>query len=152
MIMSSFSIFCLLILADVILGRPVGHLLKKVYNVDWLDKWNKLLGRDCENLKEYALRVGRGTARPVVTFYYVMRSSETTAMEKILIFAAIAYVLSPTLVSKQVFNRLGIIDDTIAITYVLNKVSDRVTPAVSSQVEAILDQWFGTEVVTITNQ
>ena len=143
--MSSFSILCLLILADVILGRPVGHLVKKVRHIDWADKWNKLLGQDCANLKEYALRVGRTAAKPLVTFYYVIRSSETTTLEKTLIFAAIAYVLSPGLVSKQVFEWLGLIDDTIAIAFVLNKVSDKVTPAVSAQVEATLDQWFGVE-------
>ena len=68
---------------------------------------------------------------------------------KILIFAAIAYVLSPGLVSKHVFEWLGLLDDTIAISYVLNKVSDKVTPAVSAQVEATLDQWFGAEIVAV---
>ena len=141
--MNSFAILCLLVLADVILGRPVGHLLKKVRNVDWSNKWEKLLGRNCSNLKDYTLRVGRATATPLVTFYCVIRSNETSVVEKVLIFAAIAYVLSPTLVSKQVFQWLGIIDDTIAVAYVLNKVSDKVTPAVSAQVESFLDQWFG---------
>ena len=147
--MSSFTILCLLILADVILGRPVGHLVQKVRHIDWSDKWDKLLGQDCANLKDYALRVGRAAAKPVVTFYYVMRSRETTTLEKILIFAAIAYVLSPGLVSKHVFEWLGLLDDTIAISYVLNKVSDKVTPAVSAQVEATLDQWFGAEIVAV---
>ena len=147
--MSSFTILCLLILADVILGRPVGHLVKKVRNVDWSDKWEKLLGQNCANLKEYAMRVGRATAKPLVIFYYVLRSNETSLVEKVLIFAAIAYVLSPTLVSKQVFQWLGIIDDTIAVAYVLNKVSDKVTPTVKIQVESLLDQWFGAEAVEI---
>lgn len=118
--MSSFMMLCLLILADVILGRPVGHLVKKIHNVNWSEKWEKLLGQDCSNLKDYALRAGRVTAKPLVTFYYVLCSKETSTTEKVLIFAAIAYVLSPTLVSKQVFQWLGIIDDTIAAAYVLN--------------------------------
>ncbi len=147
--MSSFMMLCLLILADVILGRPVGHLVKKIHNVNWSEKWEKLLGQDCSNLKDYALRVGRATAKPLVTFYYVLCSKETTTVEKVLIFAAIVYVLSPTLVSKQVFQWLGIIDDTIAAAYVLNKVSDKVTPTISAQVESLLDQWFEAEVIEV---
>ena len=147
--MNSFAILCLLVLADVILGCPVGHLLKKVRNVNWSDKWEKLLGQDCANLKDYALRVGRAAAKPLVTFWCVIRSAETSTTEKVLIFAAIAYVLSPTLVSKQVFQWLGIIDDTIAVAYVLNKVSDKVTPTISAQVESLLDQWFAAEVIEV---
>lgn len=147
--MSSFMILCLLILADVILGRPVGHLVKKFREIDWSDKWAKLLGQDCANLRDYALRVGRATAKPLVTFWCVIRSAETNTTEKVLIFAAIAYVLSPGLVSKQVFQWLGVLDDTIAIAYVLNKVSDKITPAISAQVDELLDQWFGVEVVAV---
>ena len=147
--MSSFMILCLLILADVILGRPVGHLVKKCREIDWSDKWAKLLGQDCANLRDYALRVGRATAKPLVTFWCVIRSAETSTTEKVLIFAAIAYVLSPGLVSKQVFQWLGVLDDTIAVAYVLNKVSDKVTPTIAAQVEELLDQWFGAEVVEV---
>lgn len=147
--MNSFAIFCLLVLTDVVLGRPVGHLLKKVRKIDWSDKWEKLLGQDCANLRDYALRVGRAAAKPLVTFYCVIRSNETSVVEKVLIFAAIAYVLSPGLVSKQVFEWLGIIDDAIAVAYMLNKVSDKVTPEVKTQVDSLLDQWFGVEVVEI---
>lgn len=147
--MSSFMILCLLILADVILGRPVGHLVKKCREIDWSDKWAKLLGQDCANLRDYALRVGRATAKPLVTFWCVIRSAETNTTETVLIFAAIAYVLSPGLVSKQVFQWLGVLDDTIAVAYVLNKVSDKVTPAIAAQVDELLDQWFGVEVVAV---
>lgn len=147
--MSSFMILCLLILADVILGRPVGHLVKKCREIDWSDKWAKLLGQDCANLRDYALRVGRATAKPLVTFWCVIRSAETSTTEKVLIFAAIAYVLSPGLVSKQVFQWLGVLDDTIAVAYVLNKVSDKVTPTIAAQVDELLDQWFGVEVVAV---
>ena len=147
--MSSFMILCLLILADVILGRPVGHLVRKCREVDWSDKWAKLLGQDCANLRDYALRVGRAAAKPIVTFYCVIRSAETSTTEKALIFAAIAYVLSPGLVSKQVFQWLGVLDDTIAVAYVLNKVSDKVTPTIAAHVEELLDQWFGAKLVEV---
>lgn len=141
--MSSFSIFCLLILADVMLGRPVGHLFGKLTNVNWSENFSSLLGKDCSNLKEYALRVGRIAAKPFVTFFYVVRDEQTTTLEKVLIFAAIAYVLSPSLVSKRVFRFLGVLDDSIAIAFVFNKIADKVTPEISAKVEATLDAWFG---------
>lgn len=147
--MSSFTIFCLLILADVMLGRPAGHLFGKVANVNWSEKFSSLLGNDCSNLKEYALRVGRMAAKPFVTFFYVVRDEKTTTLEKVLIFAAIAYVLSPSLVSKRVFRFLGLLDDGIAIAYVFNKIADKVTPEISAKVEATLDAWFGVEVVEV---
>lgn len=147
--MSSFSIFCLLILADVMLGRPVGHLFGKLTNVNWSEKFSSILGKDCSNLKEYALRVGRIAAKPFVTFFYVVRDVQTTTLEKVLIFAAIAYVLSPSLVSKRVFRFLGVLDDSIAIAYVFNKIADKVTPEISAKVEATLDAWFGVEVVEV---
>lgn len=147
--MSSFTIFCLLILADVMLGRPVGHLFGKMTDVNWSEKFSSLLGNDCSNLKEYALRVGRIAAKPFVTFFYVVRDEQTTTLEKVLVFAAIAYVLSPSLVSKRVFRFLGVLDDGIAVAYVFTKIADKVTPEISAKVDATLDAWFGTEAVEV---
>ncbi|MBR2166662.1 MAG: DUF1232 domain-containing protein [Paludibacteraceae bacterium] len=147
--MSSFTILCLLILADVMLGRPVGHLFGKVANVNWSEKFSSLLGKDCSNLKEYAIRVGRIAAKPFVTFFYVVRDEQTTTLEKVLIFAAIAYVLSPSLVSKRVFRFLGVLDDSIAVAYVFNKIADKVTPEILTKVDATLNAWFGIETVEV---
>ena len=147
--MSSFTILCLLILADVMLGRPVGHLFGKMTDVNWSEKFSSLLGKDCSSLKDYALRVGRIAAKPFVTFFYVVRDEQTTTLEKVLIFAAIAYVLSPSLVSKRVFRFLGILDDSIAIAYVFNKIADKVTPEILTKVDATLNAWFGIETVEV---
>lgn len=147
--MSPFSIFCLLVLADVMLGRPVGHLFGKITNVNWSEKFASLLGKDCSNLKEYAFRVGRMAAKPIVTFFYVVRDEKTSTVENVLIFAAIAYVLSPSLVSKRIFRFLGVMDDGIAIAYVFNKIADKVTPEISRKVEETLDTWFGVEVAEV---
>ena len=54
----------------------------------------------------------------------------------------VVYVLSPGLLSKRVFSFLGILDDTIAVAFVLNKVADKVTPEISQQVESKLNEWF----------
>ena len=145
--MSSLTILCLLVLAELILGRPVEHLLGKFIHVDWKEMFAQLIGKDCKNLKEYATHAGRTASKPLVTFYYVIRDEQTTLTERILIFAAIAYVLSPGLLSKQVFRILGFLDDSIAIAFVLNKVADKITPEINNRVEETLDSWFGAEYV-----
>ncbi len=142
--MGTFTILCLLVLADMVLGRPVGHLVRKLSNVDWSDKFASLVGNGDSNLRDYALRAGRLAVTPVLTFYYVIRYAETSLTEKILIFAAIAYVLSPSLVPKRLFSVLGMLDDGIAIAYVLNKIADKVTPDITARVNATLDAWFST--------
>lgn len=142
--MGTFTILCLLVLADMVLGRPVGHLVRKLANVDWSDKFASLAGDGDNNLRDYALRAGRLAATPVLTFYYVIRYAETSLTEKILIFAAIAYVLSPSLVPKRLFSILGTLDDAIAISYVLNKITDKITPDITARVNATLDNWFST--------
>ena len=58
-------------------------------------------------------------------------------------------VLSPSLVSKRVFRFLGLLDDSIAIAYVFNKIADKVTPEISTKVDATLDAWFGIEAVEV---
>lgn len=142
--MGTFTIVCLLVLTDMILGRPVGHLLRKLTDVDWSGKFSSLVGEGSGNLRDYALRVGRLAATPVLTFYYVIRYAETSLTEKALIFAAIAYVLSPGLLPKRLFSVLGILDDGIAVAYVLNKITDKVTPDITARVNATLDTWFNT--------
>lgn len=156
--MSTFSILCLLVLAELIFGRPVGNLLKKFINVDWSEKFASLVGNEEKNLKGYALRVGRLAAKPILTFYYVVRSQETSLLDKVLIFAAMVYVLSPGWLPKRVFSFLGILDDTIAVAFVLNKITDKVTPEIIQQVDAKLNEWFTPskadtlDVVTVENK
>ena len=148
--MSTFSILCLLVLAELIFGRPVSNLLKKFINVDWSEKFTSLVGSEEKNLKGYALCAGRMAAKPILTFYYVITHQETSLLDKVLIFAAMVYVLSPGLLSKRVFSFLGILDDTIAVAFVLNKVADKVTPEITQQVESKLNEWFAvTHVETV---
>lgn len=156
--MSTFSILCLLVLAELIFGRPVGNLLKKFINVDWSEKFASLVGNEEKNLKGYALRVGRLAAKPILTFYYVVRSQETSLLDKVLIFAAMVYVLSPGWLPKRAFSFLGILDDTIAVAFVLNKIADKVTPEITQHVDSKLNEWFTPskadtlDVVTIENK
>ncbi len=134
-----------MILVYLIMGKDVKHLVEKLKNVDWNGKVNEIK----DTLKPYALRAGRTAARPLLQFYYVMKSPETTTMEKALIYAAIIYTVSPIdLIPSSVYKFLGILDDGAAILYVYKKIQSKITPAIKLKVEETLDEWFG-EIVTI---
>ena len=77
-----------------------------------------------------------------------MRDSETTTLEKALIYGAIAYIVIPAdLLPRNVLGFLGILDDAAVIAYVYNKVSSKVTAAIRNQVDTQLDEWFGAEII-----
>lgn len=137
---------CILILVYLIKGKPVDESLKQLENVDWRtssdELWNKI--------RHYALKAGRVATRPILTFYYVMQDSETTTLEKALIYGAIAYIIIPAdLLPRKILGLLGILDDAAVIAYVYKKISTHITAAITNKVEDTLDRWFGAEVVVI---
>ena len=77
-----------------------------------------------------------------------MHQTETTTMEKALIYGAIAYIVIPSdLLPRRALSILGILDDAAVIAYVYNKVSSQVTAAIRNQVDTQLDEWFGAEII-----
>ena len=48
-----------------------------------------------EKITDYAKATGRTTARPVLLLYYVLRSPETPYSDKMLIVAALSYLVLP---------------------------------------------------------
>ena len=137
---------CILVLVYKIIGRPVGRLLERLRNVDWKTQFSQLW----DKLKTYALKAGRVATKPILTFYYVMHQTETTTLEKALIYGAIAYIVIPSdLIPRRTLSVLGILDDAAVIAYVYNKVLNKVTAAIRNQVETQLDEWFGAEAVLL---
>ena len=135
---------CILILAYHLIGKPVGRLLYRLRNVDWKTQFALLW----DKLKADALRAGRGATKPILTFYYVMYQTETTTMEKALIYGAIAYIVIPSdLLPRRALSILGILDDAAVIAYVYNKVSSKVTAEIKNKVNDTIDQWFGAEII-----
>ena len=82
---------CILVLVYKIIGKPVGRLLERLRNVDWKTLFSQLW----DKLKTYALQAGRVATKPILTFYYVMQDSETTTLDKALLYGAIAYIVIP---------------------------------------------------------
>ena len=137
---------CILLLVYRMIGKPVGKLLERLRHVDWKSQFALLW----DKLKTYALRAGRVATKPILTFYYVMHQTETTTLEKALIYGAIAYIVIPSdLIPRRTLSVLGILDDAAVIAYVYNKVSNKVTAAIRNQVETQLDEWFGAEAVLL---
>lgn len=136
------TIICLMILAYWIMGKNIDSLLERVKNIDWHTKVNNLM----DKLLPYALKAGRTATRPLLQFYYVMADEKTTTLDRVLIYAAIIYTISPaSLIPSSVYRLLGILDEGIAIMYVYNKIKDRITPEINSKVEGTLNEWFGVE-------
>ena len=135
---------CILVLVYKIIGKPVGRLLERLRNVDWKTQFSQLW----DKLKTYALQAGRVATKPILTFYYVMQDSETTTLDKALIYGAIAYIVIPAdLLPRKVLGLLGILDDAAVIAYVYKKISNKITAEITNKVEDTLDSWFGAVVV-----
>lgn len=123
------------------MGKDIKRLLARVKNVDWRDKINRIYIK----LQPYALKVGRVAARPLLQFYYVMKDEKTSALDRILIYAAIIYTISPvSLIPSAVFKFIGVLDEGAAVLYVYKKIKGKITPEINAQVDETLDQWFGT--------
>lgn len=136
-----FTIICITILAYMIMGKDIKRLLARVKDVDWRDKINRIYIK----LQPYALKVGRVAARPLLQFYYVMKDEKTSTLDRILIYAAIIYTISPvSLIPSAVFKFIGVLDEGAAVLYVYKKIKGKITPEINAQVDETLDQWFGT--------
>lgn len=136
------TIVCLTILVYCIMGKDIRSLLEKVKDVDWKRKEKELM----ETLKPYAQTVGRAMAKPLLQFYYVIADGSTPILDKVLIYAAIFYTISPvSMIPSSVYKLLGVLDEGAAILYVYKKVKERITPEIEFKVESILDEWFGAQ-------
>ena len=131
-----------LILAYWIIGKDVKLLLERVKNIDWRGKFTDLM----DKLLPWALKAGRVATRPLLQFYYVMEDEHTSTLDRVLIYAAIAYTILPfDLIPSVVYKFLGVLDDGMAMLYVYKKIKGKITPAINLKVEETLNEWFGAE-------
>ena len=137
---------CILILVALYFKRPIGSLVDRLKDVDWQEKFASLK----QFLIKYGKAAGRAATRPLLQFYFVVTDSETTTIEKAMIYGCIAYVVLPfSLIPRAVFRFLGVLDETAAVLFVYAKIKDKITPDINNRVEQTLDQWFGVEFATV---
>lgn len=104
-------------------------------------------------IQQYAGTAGREATRMVLELYYVVRSPETSLIDKTIIVAALGYQLLPEdLMSTKKFGWLGLIDNGAALGVAYYKMQKHVTPEIKAQVNTILNQWFAeSQQVTSSN-
>lgn len=132
----------LLVLAYLVLGKDVNSLMERINEVDLRSGIRALLDR----LRPWALKAGRVASRPLLQFYYVMDDENTTTLDRVLIYGAIAYtILSMDLLPRSIYKLLGVLDDGVAMLFVYKKIKGKITPAINAKVEDTLNEWFGVE-------
>ena len=135
------TIICITILAYAISGKDVNGLLDKLKDVNWKKKASGLF----DKIGTYAKKAGRVTTKPLLQLYYVLTMGETTTMEKALIMGAILYTILPfSLIPVRAHKILGMLDEGLAVLYVVKKVQDKITPEINAKVDETIEKWFGT--------
>ena len=136
------TILCITILAYLIMGKDIKNLLEEAKSIDWRQKTSSLI----DSIRPYALKAGRVVARPLLQFYYVLDDDKTSTLDRVLIYAAIVYTISPvSLLPKAVYKLIGVLDEGAALMYVYKKIKDNITPAINAKVDHTLNDWFGVE-------
>lgn len=75
-----------------------------------------------------------------------MQDEKLSTLDRCLIYGAIAYVVIPNdFLPAKVLGWLGLIDDAAALTFIYNKLEDKITPEVLRRVQDTIDEWFGVE-------
>lgn len=70
-----------------------------------------------EKVQEYAMKVGRISARPVLLLYFVMVSKDTPKSDKLMILSTISYLVLPIdLVSAKRLPIIGWIDEAFSLS------------------------------------
>ena len=137
-----FITICLLILAYSLAGKPVENLVKKLGEVDW----KKKAGIAFDWIKKAAKKIGRKMTETLLVFWYVMEDEKTSTLNKVLIFAFIAYVMIPyDFVPSVFYSWLGILDDGVAMVFIYKLVGKNVSDEIKAKVAETLDDWFGPE-------
>lgn len=100
-----------------------------------------------------AKTIGRTAAKLLLCLYYVLKDGDLTTKEKMLIYAALIYVLVPgDILPRKVFHLIGLTDDAVAVIYVYKQIKKKITPQILQKVEMQLDKWFGYNISFVDEQ
>lgn len=96
-----------------------------------------------EKLQEYAMKVGRISARPLLLLYFIMVSKDTPKSDKLIILSTISYFVFPIdLISAKRIPIIGCIDEVLSLSVAYQKMSKNITPEIERKTDALLDKWF----------
>lgn len=111
-----------------------------------MDEILKMFG-GAENLwaaiQANAAKVGIEATKIMLELFYVLKSPETSMINKSLIVAALGYQLLPEdAMPRDRFGLLGLLDNGVTLAFAYNRVKSSVTPEIEQQVNNILGNWF----------
>lgn len=96
-----------------------------------------------DKLQEYATKVGRISARPLLLLYFIMVSKDTPKSDKLMILSTISYLVFPVdLISAKRLPIIGWIDEAFSLSVAYQKVSKNITPEIERKTDALLDKCF----------
>ena len=96
-----------------------------------------------DRLQEYAMKVGRISARPLLVLYFIMVSKDTPKSDKLMILSTISYLVFPIdFISAKRLPIIGWIDEAFSLSVAYQKVSKNITPEIERKTDALLDNWF----------
>ena len=96
-----------------------------------------------DKLQEYARKVGRISARPLLMLYFIMVSKDTPKSDKLMILSTLSYLVFPIdLISAKRLPVIGWIDEAFSLSVAYQKVSKNITPEIERKTDALLDKWF----------
>lgn len=96
-----------------------------------------------DKLQEYAIKVGRISARPLLLLYFIMVSKETPERDKLMILSTISYLVLPIdLISAKRLPVIGWIDEAFSLSVAYQRVKKNITPEIERKTDALLDKWF----------
>lgn len=96
-----------------------------------------------DKLQEYATKVGRISARPLLLLYFIMVSKDTPKSDKLMILSTISYLIFPVdLISAKRLPIIGWIDEAFSLSIAYQKESKNITPEIERKTDALLDKWF----------
>lgn len=96
-----------------------------------------------DRLHEYALKIGRISARPVLLLYFVMVSRDTPKKDKLMILSTISYLVFPVdLISAKRLPIIGWMDEVFSLSVAYQKVCKNITPEIERKTDELLYKWF----------
>lgn len=96
-------------------------------------------------IQQNAAKVGIEATRVMLELFYVLKSPQTTTLDKGLIIAALGYQLLPKdALPRDKYGLLGFLDNGVTLAFAYNRVKSSVTLEIERQVNNVLMSWFGT--------
>ena len=96
-----------------------------------------------DRISNFARKTGRVSTRPVLIFWFVLKSKETSRSDKMLIISILSYLILPIdILDAKRLPFVGWLDEIASLSVTYNKVCKNITPEIEAKVNTILDKWF----------